>query len=303
MSDSPSSQATPDVVAYALSLDGVTRVISDLHIGHPGTLFSEVDEIFPLLDGAQRVILNGDITEECSRSLRARSEEMFAEFCLESSRRGVQLLRTRGNHDAALSHIAALRLFGGKVLITHGDACYHYGSPWSRWVPGLQDELDAVYAEFEHEGMSTLEDRLRLARAWAACYHPPIKRTGSKLVGIFGILKSAVWPPTVGWRLLKERAVTVPRAVEFLDRYAPDVKVMIFGHIHRSGVWNRCGKTLINTGAFQPLAGRCACDLDGEGITVRSVVRTDGKFVLGAVKATITWQSLGIDPSHDQGDE
>lgn len=303
MSDSPSSQQTRDVLAHVLLLDGVTRVISDLHIGHPGSLFSEVDEILPLLDGAQQVILNGDTTEECSRALRPRSEEMFEEFCAESSRRGVELLRLRGNHDASPDHVGALRLFGGKVLIIHGDACYHYGSPWSRWVPSMKDKLDAVYSEFEKEGMNTLEDRLRLARAWAACLRPPIKRTGSKLAGVFEILMSAVWPPTVGWRLLKERALTLPRAVEFLDRFAPDAKVMIFGHIHRSGVWKRGGKMLINTGAFQPVAGRCVCDLDGEGITVRKVVRSGGKFAFGGVTQTITWRSLGIDPLHDQGEE
>jgi len=303
MSDSPSSQSTPDVVAYELSLNGVTRVISDLHIGHPGSLFSEVEEIFPLLDGAERLILNGDTTEECSRVVGPRSEEMFGAFCAEAARRGVELMRLRGNHDASLSHIGALRLFGEKVLIMHGDACYHYGSPWSRWLPDLKVELDAVYRTFEQEGINTLEDKLRLAQAWARSYHPPIKSAGSKMAGIFGILKSAVWPPSVGWRLLKERALTVPRAVEFLDRFSAETQVMIFGHIHRSGVWNRGRKILINTGAFQPLAGRCACDLDEQGITVRDVVRSDGRFVLGEVKQTITWRSLGIDPLHVKGDE
>ncbi len=302
MTDSPSSHPTHDVVAHALALDGVTRVISDLHFGHPGTLFSEVDEVLPLLDGAHRVILNGDTTEECSRALRPRSEEMFAEFCAESSRRGVELLRIRGNHDASQDHLGALRLFGGKVLIIHGDACYHYGSPWSRWIPSLKEELDEVYFEFEKEGVNTLEDRLRLARAWARRYHPPVKRTESKLAGILGILMSAAWPPTVAWRLIKERAMTISRAVEFLDYFAPEAKVMIFGHIHRSGVYQRGEKMLINTGAFQPVAGRCVCDLDGEGITVRNVVRTGGKFVLGGVKQTITWRSLGIDPLLDQGE-
>ena len=302
MSDSSPPLQRSDVVVHSLSMDGVTRVVSDLHLGHPGSLYGEVEDVYGLLDGVRCLILNGDTTEECSRALSPRSEEAFAAFCEEAGKRGIELVRLRGNHDASLDHLGALRMFGGKVLITHGDVCYHYGSPWSRWVPNIRDELDAVYEKFEKSGINTLEDRLQLAQAWAACVHPPVKRTGSKLAGIFGILMSAVWPPSVGWRLVKERILTIPKAVKFLDQFAPEVRVMIFGHIHRSGIWRRGSKMLINTGAYQPIAGRCVCDLDREGITVRSVVREEGRFVIGRTMRKMTWRSLGIDPLPDQGE-
>ena len=291
------------VASLRLPESGVVRILSDLHLGHPGTLFSSISEVLPLLEGADLVIFNGDVTEDCSKDLEPKSTAMWNELLEELDARNIRWHRLRGNHDPLTDLPGAFTLDGEKLLITHGDACFEYGSPWSRWLPEIKHRLDAIREDFIRDGLNPLNDRLALAEAWASCFHPPTRHNQSKRRGIFAYIWQAFWPPSVAWRLITHRLRTLPKTSEFLETYAPNTRLLIYGHMHRAGVWKRNGRVLINTGAFQSFAGQLVCELDHTGITVRKVRRKDGRFDFGRKKCHFSWSSLGVDPYADQSEQ
>ncbi|QQL45230.1 metallophosphoesterase [Sulfuriroseicoccus oceanibius] len=274
--------------------DGVVRILSDLHLGHPGSICRSVDEFRPLMEGVTTLVLNGDTTEDCSSQLASESLKQYDALIQMTGACGVAVVRTRGNHDPDAEPVGCLWAAGRKVLVTHGDVCFPYGSPWSGGLERARPALERVACE--HGEVKTLDQRLALARDWAGCFHPPVRKVTSRVNGLIRVLLRAFWPPSAAWRLISTRMAALGYVDRFLDEYAPDVRVMVFGHIHRAGVWSgrRGGRTLINTGAFQPLAGRVACDLDVEGITVRKIVRgKDGRWVTAGRVWHASWESLG----------
>lgn len=230
----------------------VTRVFSDLHLGHPASTVRSVPDLFPLFEGCDRVILNGDTVETCSAALAADSRARADELLAGLGETKTEALLLPGNHDPDQAGPSLLEIDGGQVVITHGDICFRYGSPWSPWITKVKPRLDA--AEEEAGGFDnarTVEARAALAKAYAYAFHPRPRR----FTGFFGKLETifhAAWPITTPLAILDTWKNGPERVAVWMEEFTPDAKVLIMGHTHRAGIWLRRSRWIINTGAFHP---------------------------------------------------
>ncbi len=73
------------------------------------------------------------------------------------------------------------------------------------------------------------------------------------------------------------RTLNAPgRAADFCERFFPQAKLMVFGHTHWPGVWQRGGRTVMNAGGYLSLGGSRVVDLDDGKVSVRKVGSGDG---------------------------
>ena len=230
----------------------LTRVFSDLHLGHPASTIRSVEELLPLFDNCQRVVLNGDTVETCSAALAgvslARADELFARM----RKSGLEPVVLPGNHDPDREGPSLLELEDGELVVTHGDICFRYGSPWSPWVPKVKSKLDAAEAQAGgFENARTVDARAELAKAYARAFHPrPRKFTG--FLGKLETISHAAWPPTTPLAILDIWKNGPERVARWMEEFTPRAKVLVMGHTHRAGMWQRRGRWVINTGAFHP---------------------------------------------------
>ena len=211
------------------------------------------------------------------------SIEQFAvieEFC---RRQGVELEVQRGNHDPDREGPAFRMLDQGQILVTHGDACFRFGSPWSPWARKLEGRLLKAEEEFLAEGHpDTMESRLELARRWAWVFHPR-PRHFDGFAGQLETLWTAAWPPRSPITILRLWAQG-PRIVsDWLDRHAPEARMVVMGHTHRAGIWRRGRHWIINTGAFHPFGTPRLVDWEPGRVVVRRIARRGGSFRPGRV--------------------
>jgi hypothetical protein len=68
---------------------------------------------------------------------------------------------------------------------------------------------------------------------------------------------------------------TMPRrAAEYLIEHRPDARFLVFGHLHRPGVWRFGERVLVNTGGYGSPARPRAVVLEGDTLSVHAVIRT-----------------------------
>ena len=75
------------------------RVLSDLHLAHPGSRIADPRQLEPLLEGVKTVVFNGDTLEERMKKFRELGErhlETLTKMCAE---RDLEVHLVRGNHD------------------------------------------------------------------------------------------------------------------------------------------------------------------------------------------------------------
>jgi predicted phosphodiesterase len=261
-----------------------TRILSDLHFGHPATSLRDVEQLAPLLRGASRVVFNGDSVE--ARFVKEREQgradlDLLKAFCRSA---GVETTFLTGNHDPGLTDLHHLDLADGAVLVTHGDILFHGLSPWSREAVALQ-EAHSRFLE-EAGNPQAMEPCLAVARRSALAIETlgPLAHHHARIRTLSGFIRE-VWPP---WRPLKmiECWVKTPSlAAAFAAQHRPEAKFILLGHTHRAGVWKRQGRTIINTGSFLPCSGMLAVDLTPAAMVVRKIVQKEGGFRLGRVVA------------------
>ena len=260
----------------------ITRILSDLHYGHPATAIGDLRQITPLLEGVERVVFNGDSVEMRFVREYEQGAADFARlqaFCAEAGTEGVFLT---GNHDPALTPLHHLDLHEGAVFVTHGDALFHGLSPWSREAEALKAAHSQCLADAGHP--SALEPLLAAARKAALAIETlgPFAHHHAHAKTFAGFIRQ-IWPP---WRPFKmiECWIQAPGwAAAFAEQHRPNAKCFLFGHTHRAGIWRRRGRTLINTGSFLPYSGMLLADLDGGELAVRKIERRGRDFYPGAV--------------------
>ncbi|MEI6351909.1 MAG: metallophosphoesterase [Verrucomicrobiota bacterium] len=270
-----------------------TRILSDLHFGHPTSFVRATEQLAPLLEGADRVIFNGDSVEMRFVEERGPAAVDFARLqqcCLEAA---VEAVFVTGNHDAEISEIHHLDLASGAVFVTHGDILFHGLSPWSKEAARLQEahtqELSAL------GNPSQLELQLRAAkRAVRAIQHfgPKLRTPVNRAANLL----HEAWPPWRPFHILGCWAVTPHRAHALAAAHRPEAKFVIIGHTHFSGIWHRRDRVVINTGAFLPYSRPLAVDLteaaDGSvEVVVRKVASRGGLFRLGREVARFAKQN------------
>jgi UDP-2,3-diacylglucosamine pyrophosphatase LpxH len=249
-------------------------ILSDLHLAHPATYFTDPSALSPLLDGMKTVVFNGDACELLSFKHRIearRKLEAVADLCLS---RGVRPLFLSGNHDPTVSSSHHLELFGGKVLVTHGDVLHPWLAPWARDAVHLKRERRRLLARraAPADWMETLELCKEIG-AVASRYDAKGKK--GLLARLLMVGKFAVQP----WRVFQALhywSNVAHFAHELQERFFPAASLVVIGHTHRQGVWHLPTFTLVNTGSFQPLSKPLAVRLTSERAVVNRIELAGG---------------------------
>ena len=142
------------------------RILSDLHLGHRVSRIASAEGLRPLIAGAGTVIFNGDTWQELAKLFRERSAEMLEDLKRICAEEGAEPVFLSGNHDPGWPGPGWLELAGGRILITHGDAFFPDGSPWSREALTRQDQVGELWKRYE----AVIDDpaeRIVLAREMA----------------------------------------------------------------------------------------------------------------------------------------
>jgi UDP-2,3-diacylglucosamine pyrophosphatase LpxH len=271
----------------------LTRVFSDLHLGHPASTIRDVAELFPLFANCQRVILNGDTVETCSGALAEVSLERLGTLLARMRDKSIEAVVLPGNHDPDRDGPTLLELDEGELAVTHGDICFRYGSPWSPWVPKVKGKLDAAEAAAGGFAMArTVEARAALAKAYARAFHPrPRKFTG--FLGKLETISHAAWPPSTPLSILDIWKNGPERVAKWMEEFTPRAKVLVMGHTHRAGMWHRRGRWVVNTGAFHPFTRPHFVEWERGRMRLVEIEHRHGAFQPGRTVASLRREEEG----------
>lgn len=246
-----------------------TVILSDTHLGGNGQGAGSADALRPLWQGADELILNGDSAELSDPKWRveaARHIMRIQDLCEED---GVRLTLLSGNHDPHITDRRFLRLCSGEVFLTHGDMLHPAISPWTSHAKQLRELHEDALKQL------ALVDRAQLDMQAMAATHASnlkwdhiAKGDGPKPGPVQGKLEKARKIAKVLWFWHR-----LPRlAAQFAQRYAPEARVFVFGHIHRAGVWQFGNQTIINTGAYHYPRNPHAVVINGQTLAMHKVI-------------------------------
>lgn len=268
------------------------RILSDLHLGNRASQVTSPSSVAPLFEGMATVILNGDtfdIRHPQSAPIPPQPECPFETLAEEA---GCQLIKIAGNHDPDCSPIYHLDLMDGRILVTHGDVLYPEIAPWSRFAAQFRAMIETELAELGHPESHTLEHLLETNKKVAReilnqpnFYFPTNE-------GFFRHLLRYLWPPFRVFRILDCWRRLPGCAVELAERHRPEATALIMGHTHFPGIWQRRGRTVINTGSFLPWLGRLCVDLHSDRIEARRIRHRNDRFAPGRV----VWKHQTLTP-------
>jgi predicted phosphodiesterase len=257
----------------------LTRIFSDLHFGDRLSQVSSFAQLAPLLEGIDRLVLNGDTLDTRpggSPPLTARWREQAAAFAA-SAPAPVTFLT--GNHDADYSPLHHLDLAEGRVFLTHGDILFDDIVPWGRDAAPIRAQLAAGLGALAPEARESLDARLLVYRRVAAQVAQRHQAERNPWRYAVRLAHDTVWPPFRIWHILWAWTVAPRRAAALLRRHRPQARFILNGHTHRPGIWRmRDGVTVINTGSFTRPWGALAVDLTADELRVRRIESAGGRF-------------------------
>lgn len=257
-----------------------TRILSDLHYGHPASYLKKLRALTPLLEGVDHVVFNGDSVERRFTKEEPQGDADYTALQALCAECGVSPTFLTGNHDPFLTELHHLDLADGAVLITHGDILFPGLSPWSRDAEILRR------AQIEELALAgnprTLEPRLIASRRASLAIKDlgPYEHHLASVRSLGGFLQE-IWPLWRPLKILGCWAQTPSRASALATRYRPEARTVVIGHTHRAGVWRTGGRLIVNTGSFLPLSGSLAVDVTEKEIIVRKILHHNGSFTLG----------------------
>ena len=260
------------------------RILSDLHLAHPGSTVSDVRQLCPLLEGAGTLLFNGDTFELRKEALRKRAEECRAQLEALCAQLGVEPVFMTGNHDPEISSYHYFDLCGEKVFLTHGDILYEDVSPWSKLIADMREVLDHIRRDYPPDYLNDLELSLAAAKRIAA----ETRVRKAIRAGSFRKLRTLLaeaWPPHRPAMILKTWLCSHYRGHEVRNRFRPKADFIIYGHTHRALLHEHGGKHVINTGAFMPLSRAMVVEIKDGEMMVNEVARRAGNFRKGRQRA------------------
>jgi len=264
------------------------RILSDLHLGHRVSRIMRVESLRPLIAGAGTVIFNGDTWQELARLFKEQSVAMLEELREICHQEGAEAVFLPGNHDPGWDGPGWAELALGRIIVVHGDALFAEGSPWSREAFSRGAEVKRLWdlhAEAWHDPAARIALARKIAIALKTKEYPKGKRLWSRIL-------EAIRPPRRAWEMLRVWAIQGDVAAQFAERYFPKAEVVIIGHFHRTGIWNRRGKLILNLGAYlTPGAARWA-EYSGGMLTCGKVDESGDPFQLG--ERLGVWRMMGV---------
>jgi predicted phosphodiesterase len=286
---------------------GVLRIFSDLHLGDRGCRVRTLDQLAPLFDGADALVLNGDSLDTrpgpvhlSATALAAANADTAAQragFLDFLAHHAPPTTLLTGNHDPDISTQHTLDLADGQVFVTHGDIFFDDIVPWSRDVPLMRQLLAREFAALTPDERGRLD--LRLAAFRRVCAKVPQRAHHAErnpFLYTFGLLADVAWP-TRTLAVLRTWRETPALASAFLRTHRPHARFLLMGHTHRPGiVQTPGGLTIINTGSFCAPAKACVADLTDEKLSLRRIASKGGVFRLGETLATFALASAAASP-------
>jgi predicted phosphodiesterase len=270
----------------ALLVPGLTRILSDLHYGDRASRLLSLDQLRPLLDGPDKIILNGDTLDtrhgpHPERTARARAEvaDFFGAYT-------PAVTHLTGNHDPDISAHHSLDLADGQIFVTHGDIIFDNVVPWGRDAAFFSTRLAAGLAALPQSQRALLAPRLALYRA--ACLALPQRHQSepNPFKYFINLAADTVWPPLRTLRVFRAWQETPARAAAVAAAHRPAARFMLIGHTHRPGIWRLpSGLTVINTGSLTRPFGACVVDLTPGRLIVRRIEFRAAAFHPGAIVA------------------
>ena len=190
----------------------------------------------------------------------AREVEAMQEMCEQD---GVELVILSGNHDAFISDQRSLSLMNGAVLVTHGDVLHPAIAPWSRGAAAMKkNTLEGIRRACRERGVEALDMQGRLEVAQHVAHRQFVEHESGGKHGVMSMLRRPDRVALMAWYWRNQAGL----GAAFLEAMMPAARVLIFGHSHRPGVWQRGGRWVINTGSFAlPCLGHARCGSWGTG--------------------------------------
>lgn len=253
------------------------RILSDLHLGHKVSRIDDVETLRPLIAGAGTVVFNGDTWQALPGPFFDKSKAMFERLRAICAEEGVDAVFLTGNHDPDLPGPGWVELADGRIVITHGDALLHSGSPWKREILTAGTRVDEIWSRYPRASHD-IDDRIEVARAVARELCTVEYPTGRHF-----LLRAidAVIPPKRALLMLDAWNSEGASGALFCDRFFPNAEFLILGHFHHHGCWKRGGRVVIDTGSFMNPA------------RARWVEWKDGLLAYGEIDETTTACSKG----------
>lgn len=240
------------------------RLVSDWHLGHPGSQVHSLAQVEHLLDGAGTLVMVGDGREELVAAWREKADDLWEELQLACQRRGIHFVALTGNHDPSASEEGWIKLFEGRLLVTHGDMIYQESSPWSRELFANRDLVADCVAR---HSCQTLTERWHCAREVGKLLRPREKTPTHFL----GYLKLALWPPERLLEIAKVWAGFATEADRFAEAFSKESQVLICGHFHRLGEFQVGERTVWNLGSLMKMSRGLVLDVDEDGIRSQKI--------------------------------
>lgn len=259
-----------------------TLILSDLHLGLPdvpcGRPIRTPESIEPLLEGIDRLVLNGDTADIHQPRYMELARKLLEQLTAMVARKGIQLVRISGNHDFDEANLSYLELGWGRIMVTHGHA---FGKSMLPWTPAF-DVIEKALSAARDRHPKSLEGALAAANeaAMAQWDHPATNREPTALVSI-GTNPWRVYQVLKWWRTFPHEAAA------FVRQFRPTCELVVCGHSHRSGDWSielekssRC--RILNTGSFSfpstPRGVIIVEDSHCSQVEMRTIVAHKGRY-------------------------
>ena len=265
-------------------------ILSDLHLGHKASSIDDVAALEPLLCGAATLVLNGDTWQELASEFREDGRRLWQDLRALCQRLGIEIVALPGNHDPGHRDADYVTLAAGKIIVMHGDTVFPEVAPWSRMALRKKTELRAILSSHPQD---TVEQRFALAKKVSQCLIPNYYIHSKN---IFARIWDAVTPPGRAWHMITSWLTMVRETRKFARRYFPDAAIMVCGHFHFCGVWDKQLPTVINTGSFMPPGSAYWTEWKEQTLSVGLVGKKSGLWQRGTTLAV--WK---FDPQHADG--
>jgi len=272
-------------------------ILSDVHLPRRGWR-KRFERLRPLWSGSSTVVFNGDtlnLRPEPGRPDDMEVPQYIARTC---EAEGVRAVIIAGNSDFGLGPPHHLLLADGKVLVTHGHAIFRELSPWWSKSRQVQAAREAVLEQMPPSKRSTLEAQFESAqRALREVWSAEESHIAAYFGRCLGNVITGWFRPWLIGRLLRAWRIAPKMASEFVQRYLPEGRFVIFGHTHRAGVWSTEGRIVINTGSLVGPGRATIVRIHGGQIVVRRIARRRGRYLPGRVVARFRLTGDGDRPA------